>query len=157
MTWPHSGTSAIIGHPILALVPIWGGCQFGVTTLSTSSSTGHPVPALGAPFWHSTSVLHLVPVWGTPYWHGVSMGTCTSQFQHWASANWGANIYIPNPCRIYTDLFCFIFGWKGLHFSSILILPLKIINKTLTIYQHNKPQHISLQNIYIIFFYLQTA
>ena len=43
-----TGTSARMGHPILALVPVWGRCQFGVTTLLLSSSTGRPVPALGA-------------------------------------------------------------------------------------------------------------
>ena len=52
---------ARMGRPILALVPVLDRCQFGVTRLLSSSSTGHPVLALGATCSH--------------FW---------SQFQHWA-------------------------------------------------------------------------
>ena len=75
------------------------------------------VPALDVQFQHwmsssSTgrnkySFLSPVPALGAPCWHGASMGTSASQFQHraknrsqfqhWASANMGANIHI-NPC-----------------------------------------------------------
>jgi hypothetical protein len=73
ITQTFTSTSARMGHPILALVPLWGQCQYGVTRLLSSSSTGHPVPALGARnynFWaqfqHWAPHVGTVPVWGHP-------------------------------------------------------------------------------------------
>ena len=72
-----------------------------------------PVPALDVRFQHwmsssstrqnKSSFFSPVPALGTPCWHGVGMGTSASQFQHgvknqsqfqhWAGANMGSNIY----------------------------------------------------------------
>ena len=73
-----------------------------------------PVLALDVQFWHwapsagtgniKLLVFSPVPARGALYWHGDDLGTSASQFQygaknqsqfqHWAGANMGANIYI---------------------------------------------------------------
>ena len=56
---PQTGTSVGLGRPMLALVPQWGQCQFGVSRRKSSSSTGRPVPARGAQFQHRTCQNHI--------------------------------------------------------------------------------------------------
>ena len=65
----------------------------------SSSSTGRkklsflsPVLALGAPCWHGASM----GTSASQFQHGVKN---QSQFQHWAGANMGANIYVSKRKR----------------------------------------------------------
>jgi len=61
------------------------------------------VPEWGAQFQHLAPHGGTVPVWGHP--HGARN---RSQFQHWAGANMGANIYITvfQTKNYYARLFC---------------------------------------------------
>ena len=97
----HSPKKIATHHPQILLpkwgAPYWHQCQYGAGD-NSGLQLSRPVPALGAPFWHETPVLNPVPVWGAPYWHGASMGTRTSQFQHWASQfqHWASDYLGPN-------------------------------------------------------------
>ena len=90
MLWrPRTATSANMGQ-----VPIRGYSAWIQFRHWTSSSGTGPIKLL---------VFRTVPARGALYWHGDDLGTSASQFQHgaknrsqfqhWASANMGANIY----------------------------------------------------------------
>ncbi len=99
LCWWSCNISANTGRPILAPVPVWDKCQYGVSMLWPSDGTGRPVLALhlclapssrtGTPYWHQYQYgdIHIpVPALGDPV---PALGQC----QHWASANLGANVY----------------------------------------------------------------